>query len=165
MYIDLKNTADDKAYPLSFLLAVDDKLFADRQISFKRTSVEGSYCRIGETLSVEAVISAEISFVCDKCQKKSGTALQIPFNDVFDKEGEYIYDNNIVELDKALTDAVILNMPYQLLCEDACKGICPECGCDRNIRECGCNEATDDKNPFAILKSITGGAKNGSTKV
>lgn len=164
MYIDLKNLADDQAYAFEFTVSGDDSLYAERGITFGDISVNGSYMRHDTKVFVEAVILTEISYTCDKCLASSNDRLKIPFYEVFEKDGEYSINDNIIELNKAAWDAIILNMPQQLLCKDECKGLCPKCGCDRNTKECHCEEDTDDKNPFAILKSITGGAKNGSTK-
>lgn len=164
MYIDLKNAADDQAYAFEFTVSGDDSLYAERGITLGGISVKGSYIRRESKVFVKAVILTEISYTCDKCLCQSSSVLEIPFNEVFESGGEYVYENNIIELDKALWDTIILNMPEQLLCKDECEGLCPKCGCDKNTKKCHCEQDTDEKNPFAILKSITGGAKNGSTK-
>lgn len=164
MYIDLKNAADDQAYAFEFTVSGDDSLYAERGITFGGISIKGSYMRRERKVFVEAVILTEISYTCDKCLCESSSVLEIPFNEVFESGGEYVYENNIIELDKALWDTIILKMPEQLLCKDECEGLCPKCGCDKNTKKCHCEQDTDEKNPFAILKSITGGAKNGSTK-
>lgn len=164
MYIDLKNAADDQAYAFEFTVSGDDGLYADRGITFGGIIVKGSYMRRESKVFVEALMSAEINYTCDKCLKECVSIIKIPFNEVFEKDGEYSICDNIIELDKAVWDAIILNMPQQLLCKDECEGLCPKCGCDRNTKKCHCEQDTDEKNPFAILKSIMGGAKNGSTK-
>jgi uncharacterized protein len=163
MYIDLKNVIEEQAYPLKYATKVDDGLFVDRDIIVGVADVSGTYMRSGDKIYVEALISAPISFSCDKCLLKCSKTLKISLNEVFGKDGDYVYENNIIELDKAVRDAIILNMPEQLLCKDECEGLCQKCGCDKNTHECDCQQ-DDDNNPFAILKSITGGAKNGSTK-
>ncbi|HBT95875.1 MAG TPA: metal-binding protein, partial [Coriobacteriia bacterium] len=35
-----------------------------------------------------------------------------------------------------------------------CKGLCPECGADRNKESCGCGDAIDPDNPFYALKDL-----------
>jgi uncharacterized protein len=42
----------------------------------------------------------------------------------------------------------------QRVCSDACKGICPVCGQNRNQVECGCSaKQVDDR--WAALKNLT----------
>lgn len=38
----------------------------------------------------------------------------------------------------AVTD-LLLELPTKLLCREDCKGLCPVCGCDRNVTDCNCN--------------------------
>lgn len=37
-----------------------------------------------------------------------------------------------VDLDPAIRDAVVLNLPFSPLCRDDCLGLCPSCGADLN---------------------------------
>ena len=50
-------------------------------------------------------------------------------------------------------------MPLVPLCDDDCKGICPDCGADLNEGPCSCGETDDGeedgaKNPFSVLKNF-----------
>ena len=33
---------------------------------------------------------------------------------------------------------IIMEFPVRFLCSEDCKGLCPECGCNRNLENCGC---------------------------
>ena len=37
-------------------------------------------------------------------------------------------ENDLVDLEPLLRDAVVLALPFQPLCQDDCPGLCPECG-------------------------------------
>ncbi|MBQ3561654.1 MAG: DUF177 domain-containing protein, partial [Oscillospiraceae bacterium] len=37
-----------------------------------------------------------------------------------------------------------LEVPFQLLCREDCKGLCPVCGSDLNEKTCNCNQKQID---------------------
>ena len=56
------------------------------------------------------------------------------------------YEGAGLSLNNVLREVLILALPMQLVCSEACKGICPECGGNRNQRDCGCHaDAVDDR--------------------
>lgn len=79
--------------------------------------------------------------------------------DMDDDEFSYLPKNNVIELDPLIKAALLLEMPLVPLCDDDCKGICPDCGADLNEGPCSCGEADDGeedgaKNPFSVLKNF-----------
>ena len=52
-----------------------------------------------------------------------------------------------------IADMIELSKPFHPLCNNNCKGLCPECGQDLNCKVCGCKiEASN--NPFEKLKTL-----------
>jgi uncharacterized protein len=63
------------------------------------------------------------------------------------------YDGEGLELNEVLREFVLLSLPMQRVCSEDCKGICPECGQNRNQIECQCQaETVDDR--WAALKQL-----------
>lgn len=54
------------------------------------------------------------------------------------------YEGSGLELNEVLREIVLLALPMQVVCSEACKGICPSCGENRNLRDCGCQPAPLD---------------------
>ena len=48
------------------------------------------------------------------------------------------YEDGGMELEDILREQVLLALPMQRVCSEACKGICPVCGKNRNETECDC---------------------------
>ena len=46
-----------------------------------------------------------------------------------------------------------LALPVQPLCREACAGLCPRCGADRNTAPCACSKVRPES-PFAALASL-----------
>lgn len=54
------------------------------------------------------------------------------------------YDGNGLELDDVLRERIILLIPMQRLCRADCQGLCPVCGENWNLKECGCPAGEKD---------------------
>ena len=64
-------------------------------------------------------------------------------------------DGDGLQLNDILREYVILSLPMHLVCSEACLGICPVCGQNRNLRACGCEiKPVDDR--WAALKRLQG---------
>lgn len=66
--------------------------------------------------------------------------------DVFPYEGEW------VDLEPLFREKFVLTVPYAPLCREDCKGLCPQCGIDRNSGTCACEKPIDPR--LAALKGL-----------
>lgn len=48
------------------------------------------------------------------------------------------YEGEAITLEDVLKEQVILALPAKTLCSDECKGLCPQCGHNRNTEDCHC---------------------------
>ena len=63
------------------------------------------------------------------------------------------YAGGGLHLNDILREYVLLSMPMHPVCSEACKGICPVCGQNRNVRACACEvKPVDDR--WAALKRL-----------
>jgi uncharacterized protein len=69
-----------------------------------------------------------------------------------EQEYEVIHENR-VDLYTSLEQAVSVELPFAPVHDEACLGICPVCGCDRNETPCSC-ETIPSASPFAALESL-----------
>ncbi|MGE5284562.1 MAG: YceD family protein [Actinomycetota bacterium] len=65
------------------------------------------------------------------------------------------YDGTGVETNDILWEQVALELPLKVVCSEACRGICPVCGTNRNLESCSC-VAEGAPGPFEILKNLKG---------
>jgi uncharacterized protein len=49
------------------------------------------------------------------------------------------YEGDEIDLDALIYEEVLLNIPLQPLCNEACKGLCATCGINRNLDKCECD--------------------------
>jgi uncharacterized protein len=144
-------------------LPLDDEITLRQivgQVRFTRTAS-------GVLAGAEARGVAEMP--CMRCLNPSTQAVAVQFRDEFHSRIEvntgfplpkpeeedpfYITENHMVDLGEAIREYALLALPMQPLCRPECLGICPTCGADRNVEECGCQaEEADDR--FAALKAL-----------
>ena len=65
-----------------------------------------------------------------------------------------VFDGKAIDVDEIVKEQVVLAVPTRMLCREECKGLCPECGIDKNTGDCKC--VTDNIDPrWAALKNLT----------
>lgn len=52
--------------------------------------------------------------------------------------GVHFHDGQVLSIDSEIRESVLLGLPMRPLCRDACAGLCPRCGEDRNLGSCRC---------------------------
>ncbi len=62
------------------------------------------------------------------------------------------YDGEVVDLEPLFREQFVLAVPYAPLCREDCKGLCPQCGVDRNSATCECKPPIDPR--LAALKGL-----------
>jgi uncharacterized protein len=63
------------------------------------------------------------------------------------------YDGEGLQLEDALREQILLAVPIKLVCQDACKGLCPQCGRNLNRDACNCSIPQPDAR-WAALKDL-----------
>jgi DUF177 domain-containing protein len=63
------------------------------------------------------------------------------------------FEKGEIHLSEIACEQIFLEIPYQPLCQEGCKGLCPVCGNDLNLSSCGCNREEMDSG-FSALKKL-----------
>jgi uncharacterized protein len=56
-----------------------------------------------------------------------------------DDLGVSFYQDDVLDLSEVVREQLFLAVPMKPLCADACRGLCPTCGVNRNREDCSCN--------------------------
>jgi uncharacterized protein len=72
---------------------------------------------------------------------------------------EYLVDDEL-DTDRMATDAVVLAMPFQVLCRDDCLGLCPRCGTNLNEGPCDCPPVAEPDPRWSALRDALGGSSS-----
>lgn len=73
------------------------------------------------------------------------------------------YRGDVLDLASVVREHVLLAQPMKRLCREDCKGVCPTCGADRNLTNCGCPKEAISTTPFSSL-SLLGSAERAPSK-
>ena len=72
-----------------------------------------------------------------------------------DDLGLGFFDGEEIDVTGLVVEHVMLGLPTVPLCSDNCRGLCPQCGTNRNVRPCTCDvEATAHRGGLAALASL-----------
>jgi uncharacterized protein len=151
-------------------IALDIEESIDTNSVFSPVSARLSIEKAGEEIMVKGDLRAEIKLICSRCLKEYNGKLTVPvdvvyrpveelkdeahLNEVKSEELDLdFYSGEEIDLLDLIKEQVELNIPMKPLCDDACKGICPKCGTDLNIRSCTCSVKDIDPR-FESLKKL-----------
>ncbi len=123
-------------------------------------SVKAEYSFTDGMLVIRGDFWAKLKVSCSRCLKDFIFEMEGDIQEEFAAELtddiSYLIEGDEITLDKMILDRILAELPQQFLCKEDCKGLCPVCGADRNLRSCGCNINDDLKtaNPFAKLEGL-----------
>jgi uncharacterized protein len=100
--------------------------------------------------SLQVKNNVEARFVPREKQSSPGSEVEISETDI-EKE---IYEEDKIDLHGSIRDQILLEVPLIHLCQENCKGICPECGIDRNSDPCACENYGEIDPRFAVLQKL-----------
>jgi uncharacterized protein len=89
-----------------------------------------------ESLHEGILVTAEVKTVADgecvRCLTAVSLPVQVDIAEVFaysfDEAFDYTVQDDHVDLEPLVRDAVVLSLPFQPVCQEDCLGLCPECG-------------------------------------
>jgi uncharacterized protein len=70
-----------------------------------------------------------------------------------DDADQEVFDGKTIDLDPIVREQLILALPLTTVCREDCKGLCPQCGINRNDATCSCETKPVDPR-LAPLKNI-----------
>jgi len=65
------------------------------------------------------------------------------------------YRDEFIDLNELLREQFYLALPMKPLCKVDCRGICPQCGANRNLTTCDCNPHWEDPRMAGLKTLIT----------
>jgi len=104
--------------------------------------------------------ATKLELVCSRCLEPVPFEVNVKFDQIFrpldgsGRAGEHsisegeteidFYSGDGIELEDALKEQVLLNLPSKPLCREECRGLCVHCGSNLNVKACGCKPAAID---------------------
>jgi uncharacterized protein len=115
--------------------------------------------------TMTGTLKATVTMLCARCLQPFSLGLETSCNETFfdpEEHPELEEDANVhavvddvIELSSHIEDNILLSLPYVALCNDECKGLCPTCGGNLNVKSCGCQRESIDPRLAALSKWFT----------
>jgi uncharacterized protein len=169
MFIDIRELRKDRLefreqFPLGRIdLGKDTSLL-------EPVEAEGSAELTGSDISLQGHLSTTVEVGCARCLEPIAERVEKDFDlfyrpvqtiakeeevEIGDAELEIgFYQGHGLLLEDALKEQILLALPMKSLCQPDCRGLCPQCGENRNLVTCGCSPAAGDSHwaPLAGFK-------------
>jgi uncharacterized protein len=117
---------------------------------------------------VRANLFAQTSLACDRCLEKYDAQLTASFAEEFlpvvdvatgrpvqserTEETFFLTPNHVVDMTEAVRQHLLISMPMHQLCDEECRGLCPQCGANLNVNPCSCDR--DEESSFSALADL-----------
>lgn len=111
---------------------------------------------------IKADMQLTLRAACDRCLEEVPVNLDLHAERVVfaperqtqeDADDQNFVDGYELDVEAFAHDMIIGNWPAKILCKEDCKGICPVCGQNLNVRECGCDSFVPDPR-MAVIQDI-----------
>lgn len=178
MYLDLK---DIGPHGLSFegeVVVPELERYPDERVRARSARLSVRVVPEAETLELRGGLAADLELGCGRCLEPFVFRLEIPLGLSLvpdaDPEGDgppsripveeddeaetWSIRDGKLDLENLVAEFVLLNLPLKPVCRDACRGLCPGCGANRNEGECECVPGVTDPRlaPLAEFRKRSG---------
>ena len=124
--------------------------------------------RSGRGVVIGGTFASDISLVCSRClepfpfqaEDRFDVYCQVrsqhPSGDEHERDEDemdvtYLEEGRI-NTDHLLRENILLSLPVQPICREDCRGLCPQCGANRNLGPCGCQVPPGDPRLLGLRK-------------
>ena len=128
-------------------------LVAPVQVRFKLTNA-------ATRILVDGTLTSRARLECNRCTEAFELPLQVSVNEQFlpDDSPEipqgpdlspedlevFTYHEDKIDIEEIVRQNLVAALPMTALCQEACQGLCPMCGANRNLAACSCQEQQTD---------------------
>ena len=115
---------------------------------------------------IEGEIKAGLKIACGRCLDPVDSSVDFDFETAFitperfteENETELevqglevsVFEGHKIDLVEVAQEQVMLSIPSQTFCREDCKGLCTECGANKNLKSCKCEENVIDSRWSAL---------------
>ncbi|MGB9553172.1 MAG: YceD family protein [bacterium] len=108
----------------------------------------------GDKYVVNAELEVMVELECRRCLNKFPQKLEINFQEYYEqgspqyKEGEielqeeelntFFFEGEAIDLSDSIRENILVSLPWNPLCSESCRGLCPTCGANLNFVDCQC---------------------------
>ncbi len=147
-------TISDEPVGFDFVLPISaESLDREPLLSLSPVRVAGEVSRIEKGYALDARVAYGGELECSRCLAAYPFAVDEAFSIVLCPRGPLgedeialekgdldvsFYDDPVLPVAPIVEERIQMLVPMKPLCREDCKGLCPQCGEDWNVKGCGC---------------------------
>jgi uncharacterized protein len=124
--------------------------------------------RTNQGLLVDGWVDLTLELSCTRCLKSFEQPMHVTFAEqfcptvdvltgmplpAFDEEEIFpIDDHHLLDLTEAVRQNTLIALPMVTVCQEDCRGLCPQCGKDLNLGLCDCKPEVDSR--LSVLEQL-----------
>lgn len=163
----------------AWLAALIDDCFKESDPQWNTLQASLDVNRLDRNVMIEGEINIELNPTCDRCLESFASPLQVPIHMALaplyasakDREKSRashderelskedldfsFYENDEINLEPILREALVLSLPQRALCSEQCLGLCPQCGTNQNTGHCQCTPEGLLDPRLSVLKNFS----------
>lgn len=128
--------------------------------------VQGSVTNTGYSMLVRGRAEADVRLQCSRCLHTVDTRVEAQIEERYRRAGAEVdvgddplaedddvgyYERDRIDVGEVVRENFALQIPMKPVCDDDCRGLCPQCGINLNVDSCSCRQ--DDTDPrLAVLR-------------
>ena len=158
----LSGSGNEISYPANIDMTSLDDGVNKYPVIRKEPFVIQAYKTGKDKVQIQCEGSVTLSIPCDRCLEPVEINIYFNVDDVIEfnktesdeeqEEKDYIDGYNL-DVDRLIFGELLVSIPGKILCREDCKGLCPVCGTNLNVAECGCDRDVLDPR-MSVFKDI-----------
>jgi uncharacterized protein len=131
-------------------------------VELRRLRGNLQFTRVTQGILVVGELEAEAQTECTRCLVPFFQPIQIELEDAIGLPGASltperpvrVNEEGVVDLAPLIREYVWLGLPVNPICSADCRGLCPECGGNRNTGECTCEDVASVDSRWEALRQL-----------
>lgn len=126
-------------FSFSFNERIEEVDCRDGAVFVTPVSLEGEVIKDGDIYYIDGAGSVDMDIPCDRCLTPVRVSVDFKLNEKFSSNASYdeeieTFSGDSIDLTSTVFRNILAAMPMKVVCSDDCKGLCPVCGQNLNVR-------------------------------
>ena len=116
--------------------------------------------RRGYDVRVQGTLRAQAELSCSRCLDPVTVSIASGFDQLYESNAAHplsgeialqekdtdiaFFSGDTIEISDIIREQVVLALPMKPICREDCKGLCPHCGKNMNVKACDCENLFSD---------------------
>lgn len=121
-----------------------------------------------QEVRVRGYFKVDVELPCSRCLEPVRLPIAAQFDQFYESNAEHrlegeielqerdteiaFFSGDFIEVNDIVREQILLALPMKPVCQEACRGLCPYCGKNRNLETCNCEALFVDPRLAQLLK-------------